>query len=314
MQNQATGANRLPDDIIDEIASSIPSSDKTTLQNGSLVRKGWRVSFQQQLFKNFRVHKPSLADSELLKLATQADHERLLCYIRVLSFGVPYDLTNPTCFEFGKIHDNHLDIVLNCWNLTSLHFSSSTFAWFELSDTQIDCFFRILSMPRLQEVSFFAYPGCYMPLSFFLFTPNIKILKLEDVSFTPVNEIQMTKAGSWDYINLKDTLQSLATGWPALRCHQLTLKGLGLIANFLDFISNVTMSLAWPDGPQLIRLDLDCTDTYLPVMPNQLKPVASEVAGKLLMRLGQSIQHLRLQVENNLSKLSFLLLQQSTGP
>ncbi|KAJ3566159.1 hypothetical protein NP233_g7170 [Leucocoprinus birnbaumii] len=197
--------------------------------------------------------------------------------------------------QYGRsttIEKDYLSVFEAMSNLTSLNFSSSTFAWERLDDADLEAFIRVLKLPELKRVTFFCFPGCYLPLSLFAFCgESLVCLEIVDISPEPVNEAHSNPI----YDELMNRLLALYQGFrpPSLSLSYLLLRGLGLALNFLEFMER--HGLGWSDSNLLTRLDLDLTNTYYPTNLN--KPNQAVVAGKILMRFGAALRHLRLHIE-----------------
>ncbi|KAJ3553010.1 hypothetical protein NP233_g12744 [Leucocoprinus birnbaumii] len=286
-------ADTLPTELLQKVAT-ILYNDLDTLKNASLVNRFWRLVFQEVLFWEVRILEPgNEPDDNKLLLWFHSEpvpsQERVLSMVRVFHVGAVYDFHSMQHGRSTTIDKDHLSVLGSMSNLTSLNFSSSTFAWDRLEDPDLVAFIRVLNLPELKQVTFFCFPGCYLPLSFFLFCKtSLACLRIKDVSPDPVNEAHSNPI----YDELMNRLVALQSDPPSFSLSYLSLDGLGLASNFLDFMER--HGLGWSDPKLLTRLDLALTNTYYSVTnrPNQ-----AVVAGKFLMRFGVSLQYLHLHLE-----------------
>ncbi|KAJ3558883.1 hypothetical protein NP233_g11406 [Leucocoprinus birnbaumii] len=287
-------ADTLPTELLQKVAT-ILYNDLDTLKNASLVNRFWRLVFQEVLFWEVRILEPgNEPDDNKLLLWFHSEpvpsQERVLSMVRVFHVGAVYDFHSMQHGRSTTIDKDHLSVLGAMSNLTSLNFSSSTFAWDRLEDPDLVAFIRVLNLPELKQVTFFCFPGCYFPLSFFLFSKaSLACLRIKDVSPDPVNEAHSNPI----YDELMNSLLALHSNPPSFSLSNLSLDGLGLASNFLDFMER--HGLGWSDSKLLTHLELELTNTYYSTTLN--RPNQAVVAGKFLMRFGVSLQYLHLHLE-----------------
>ncbi|KXN81256.1 hypothetical protein AN958_05573 [Leucoagaricus sp. SymC.cos] len=282
------GPADLPVEMLHKIISLLRSHN-FTLASASLVMRDWRQPFQEELCSTVVVPEPSKQKSKLQRLVSDpqlADvRDHLLSMIKTIHFGTPHNpFDESSSIDFGNILVDHchLFILLQASALTSLHFSFSTFLWSEFKAEDFECLLTILRRPRMREISFLACNAHYIPLPVFLSASNLEILELEDVYYDPL-AIETRDLTTVRNLQLDES--------PPLYLKSLKLKvSPRMLTYFLELISQMT----WLRRDQSIELDLDCNDTYD-------EPSAFVVVGKLLEKLGSSVEMLKIHFEFDLT-------------
>ncbi|KXN91347.1 hypothetical protein AN958_01322 [Leucoagaricus sp. SymC.cos] len=321
-------ASDLPYELLFKILHHL-RDDPETSNAASLVKTSWRI-FQSAVFSHYKLpNTPTDELSPLQELATTGtqhdqDHElsplqelattgtqhgqdRLLSFIRSVRFGSPWSLEAQASKGFklaqNTVHPDHIHILERIQGLTTLEFASSCFKWIDLDDEQLRGLLRVLRQPNLTEVSSSYFPGGYIPLCLFLFSPNLTTLKLEDNSLEPVDEMSVEA-----YRYLKGRLLHLYSQFPqaavpTLSVQELKLKGLGLINSFLRFAK----------GLDAIRIALSVTCMIdQPYFVLLTSPDSREVLGNFLKLVGGSVEEFRVHIERE-PVVNGILLNPSLG-